>query len=205
MQYLPSFLLLGVYPLHVYLELEVLLVPLKFVLTIILGCDLEPQFNEPYLATSLQDFWGRRWNLMVTAILRSSVFSPVRRICTHFLNSEWATIIGVLATFVVSGVAHEVLFLYLTHEPPTGEVTWFFVLHGVCTVVEVLVKKKTFVGRWPERPLVSRLITVGFVCMSSGWLFFPQLKRSNVMERRAREALLFIDFFKRKCSFSWCT
>ncbi|KAJ4866546.1 putative long-chain-alcohol O-fatty-acyltransferase 3 [Raphanus sativus] len=33
-----------------------------------LGCDLEPQFNEPYLATSLQDFWGRRWTSMVTAI-----------------------------------------------------------------------------------------------------------------------------------------
>ncbi|KAF8095264.1 hypothetical protein N665_0338s0019 [Sinapis alba] len=66
-------------------------------------------FIEPYLATSLQDFWGRRWNLMVTAILRSSVFSPVRRICTHFLNLGWATIIGVLATFIVSGVAHEVL------------------------------------------------------------------------------------------------
>ncbi|CAH2069874.1 unnamed protein product [Thlaspi arvense] len=199
--YLPSFLLLGLYPLHVYLELEVLLAPLKSLATITLGCDLEPQFNEPYVATSLQDFWGRRWNLMVTAILRSSVYSPVRQICEHLVNPEWAIIIGVLATFIVSGVAHEALFVGLTREPPSGEVTWFFVLHGVCTVVEVWVKKKTFVGRWPVRPVVSRLVTVAFVCITGGWLFFPQLKRSNVMERRASEALLFIDFFKSKFLF----
>uniref|UniRef100_A0A2N9ISK3 Uncharacterized protein n=1 Tax=Fagus sylvatica TaxID=28930 RepID=A0A2N9ISK3_FAGSY len=30
----------------------------------LVGVELEPQFDEPYLATSLQDFWGRRWNLM---------------------------------------------------------------------------------------------------------------------------------------------
>ncbi|XP_020881826.1 probable long-chain-alcohol O-fatty-acyltransferase 4 [Arabidopsis lyrata subsp. lyrata] len=196
-QYLPSILLLGLYPLHVYLEHEILLTLLKSLVTITLGCDLEPQFNEPYLATSLQDFWGRRWNLTVTAILRSSVYSPVRRICGHLVNSERAMIIGVLATFLVSGVAHEVLFIFVTRDPPTGEVTWFFVLHGVCTVVEVLVKKN-FLGRWRVRPVVSRLVTVGFVCLTGGWLFFPQLKRSSVMERRANETLLFVDFFKPK-------
>ncbi|CAF2121736.1 unnamed protein product [Brassica napus] len=54
---------------------------------------------------------------------------------------------GSLATSIASGVSHEVLYVYLTRETPTGEVAWFFVLHVVCTVVEVLVKKKTFVGR----------------------------------------------------------
>ncbi|KAJ0261639.1 Wax synthase domain-containing protein [Hirschfeldia incana] len=168
-----------------------------------LGLDLQPQFNEPYLATSLQDFWGRRWNLMVSDMLRSCIYYPVRKIFLHFVNSEWASIIGVLATFIASGVAHEVLYVYLTREPPTGEVTWFFVLHGVFTVIEVLVKKKTFVGHLRVRPIVSRLLTVGFVCLTAGWLFFPQLLRSNVMDRRAYEASLFLDFFKRKFYFSW--
>ncbi|KAJ4907658.1 putative long-chain-alcohol O-fatty-acyltransferase 7 [Raphanus sativus] len=168
-----------------------------------LGRDLQPQFNEPYLATSLQDFWARRWNLMVSDMLRSGIYYPVRKICQHFVNSEWASIIGVLATFIASGVAHEVLYVYLTREMPTGEVTWFFVLHGVCTVIEVLVKKKTFVGRLRVRPVVSRLLTVGFVCLTAGWLFYPQLLRSNVMDRHAYEASLFLGFFKRKFYFSW--
>ncbi|CAF2121576.1 unnamed protein product [Brassica rapa] len=175
-----------------------ILTPLKYIVTVTLGLDLQPQFNEPYLATSLQDFWGRRWNLTISDLLRSSVYSPVRKICQYFVNSEWATIMGVLATFLASGVSHEVLYVYLTRETPTGEVTWFFVLHGVCTVVEVLVKKKTFVGRWSVRPIVSRLLTVGFVCLTSGWLFFPQLIRSNVIENFVYEAFLFLDFFKLK-------
>ncbi|CAH2051651.1 unnamed protein product [Thlaspi arvense] len=133
---------------------------------------------------------------MVTASLWSTVYSPVRTLCRRFVNSEWASFIGVLATFIVSGLGHEATFACLTREPPTGEVTLFFVLHGVCVGVEVLVKKKTSVGRWPVRQVVSRLLTVGFLCVTSGWLVFPQL--NHVMERSASEALLVVDFFKRK-------
>ncbi|XP_010446124.1 PREDICTED: probable long-chain-alcohol O-fatty-acyltransferase 4 [Camelina sativa] len=193
-------LLLGLYPLHVYLSHEIPLTLLNDLLTITLGCDLEPQFNEPYLATSLQDFWGRRWNLPVSALLRSSVFIPVRRVCSHLMNSERAAIIGVLASFLVSGLLHEMMFFYITREAPTWEVTWYFVLHGVCTVAEVIVKRKKFVGRWMVRPVVSRLLTVGFVVLSGGWLFFPQIKRSGVIKRFASESLLFTDLIKHDLS-----
>ncbi|CAH2069873.1 unnamed protein product [Thlaspi arvense] len=182
-QILPPIILLGLYPLHLYLSLEILLTLLKVVLTIALGSHLEPIFNEPYLATSLQDFWGRRWNLPVSAIFRSSVFIPVRQVCQHFMNTEWAIITSVLASFLVSGMLHELIFFYVTREAPTWEVTWYFVLQGVCTVVEVFVKRKTFVGRWVVRPEVSRLLTVGFLVLTGAWLFFPQFKRSGVMER----------------------
>ncbi|KAH0932245.1 hypothetical protein HID58_009362 [Brassica napus] len=94
---------------------------------------------------------------------------------------------GSLATSIASGVSHEVLYVYLTRETPTGEVAWFFVLHVVCTVVEVLVKKKTFVGRLRVRPIVSRLLTVGFVCVTAGWLFYPQLIRNNDKYRTCRQ------------------
>ncbi|KAK4360075.1 hypothetical protein RND71_022304 [Anisodus tanguticus] len=40
--------------------------------------ELEPPFDEPYKTSSLQDFWRRRWNLMVTNILRPTVYDPVR-------------------------------------------------------------------------------------------------------------------------------
>ncbi|CAH2069867.1 unnamed protein product [Thlaspi arvense] len=165
---------------------------------ITLGCDLEPQSNEPYLATSLQDFWGRRWNLMVPAILRPAIYDPVRQIAQRKLNSDQARFLAVLATFLVSGAVHELILFYMTREMPTGEATWFFVLHGVCTAAEVAVKKMTFVRRWKMSPMISRLLTVGFVFVTSGWLFFPPLIRSGMTERLLNESLLSIDFVKRK-------
>lgn len=197
-QILPPVFLFALYSVQIYLELELLLTLVKVLVTITLGCDLEPQFNEPYLATSLQDFWGRRWNLMVSAIYRPFIYIPVWRLCKDRMSSDQARFLAVLATFIISGVGHEVFFFTLTLEMPTGEVTWFFLLHGICTATEVVVKRTSLVQRWRMSPMVSRLLTVGFVVMTGGLLFFPQLTRSGVMERRANETLLFIDFFKRK-------
>ncbi|CAL9243652.1 unnamed protein product [Arabidopsis halleri] len=197
-QYMSPTVLLVLYSLHIYLELEFVLMLVKVLVFITLGCDLEPQSNEPYLATSLQDFWGHRWNLMVPAILRPAVYTPVRRLAERKMNSNQAMFLGGFATFLVSGAVHELIFFHITREMPTGEVTWFFVLHGVCTAAEVAVKKRTFVGRWRVSPIVSRLLTVGFVVVTSGWLFFPPLIRSGIIERLANEAFLFIDFVKHK-------
>ncbi|XP_023633411.1 probable long-chain-alcohol O-fatty-acyltransferase 7 [Capsella rubella] len=193
-------LLFCIHPLYLYLLLEILLTLFRILMTIVLGCDLEPHFYEPYLATSLQDFWGRRWNLIVSATLRACVYIPVRRACRRVLSSDHAMLIAVFGTFVVSAVAHEVVFFYITREMPTGEVGSFFVLHGVCTVAEVAVKRTAFMRRWPVRPVVSWLLTMGFVNVTADWLFFPQLIRSNVMERCSNEISLIIDFFRRNLS-----
>lgn len=100
--------------------------------------------------------------------------------------------LGVFAAFLVSGAVHKLVFFYITREMPTGELTWLFVLHGVCTAAEVAVKKSTFVRRWWRvSPAASRLLTVGsFVVVTSGWFFFPPLIRSGMIERLASEALI---------------
>ncbi|CAH8389850.1 unnamed protein product [Eruca vesicaria subsp. sativa] len=192
-QYLPPIFLLGLYSLHLYLELEISLTLIKFLVTVTLGCDLEAQFNEPYLATSLHDFWGHRWNLMVSETLKLPVYLPIGKWRVN--SSEWDMLLGIFATFLVSGVAHEIMFFYLMREKPTWEVSWFFVLHGVCTAAEVAVKRKTkLVQRWPVNPAVSRLVTVGFV-----FVFFPpQPVRNGLMERFTSETLFLINFFKHK-------
>ncbi|CAH8279758.1 unnamed protein product [Arabidopsis lyrata] len=113
-QYMSPTVLLVLYSLHIYLELEFVLMLVKVLVFITLGCDLEPQSNEPYLATSLQDFWGHRWNLMVPAILRPAVYTPVRRLAERKMNSDQAMFLGVFATFLVSGTVHELIFFYIT-------------------------------------------------------------------------------------------
>ena len=59
---------------------------------------------------------------------------------------------------------------------PTWEVIWFFVLHGFCTVIEVVVKKAV-IDKWQLHWAVSGPVTIGFVAVTSRWLFFPQINK----------------------------
>ncbi|KAM7268479.1 hypothetical protein ACFE04_010645 [Oxalis oulophora] len=153
----------------------------------LLGLELEPLFNEPYLSNSLQDFWGRRWNLTVTNVLRPTVYDPTRMFLRRNLkNKEWARFGAVLATFLVSGIMHEVMFYYIGRVIPTGEVTCFFLLHGVCLGLEDWLRKR--VGdTWRLPRVVSTVLTVGFVLVTALWLFMPQFTRNKLDERAFEE------------------
>ena len=119
---------LALYSVHTYCFLDLLL-PCVAAAAAALGMETEPQFDRPYLASSLRDFWGRRWNLMVPAILRPSVYDPVR--------ARAGGAAGVLASFAVSGAMHEAMVCYLSLRwPPGGGMAAFFALHGACCVAE---------------------------------------------------------------------
>ncbi|KAL5699553.1 hypothetical protein ACHQM5_030436 [Ranunculus cassubicifolius] len=186
-------LILTLYSLHIYLSVEILLAMSVLPARSIFKFEIEPQFNDPYLTTSLQDFWGRRWNLMVTSILRPTVYIPTVGICTRVLGKNWAQLMGLVATFLVSGLMHELMYFYLSREKPTWEVTWFFVLHGVCTCLEI-VGKRWWGDRWRFHPVISGLLTIGFVAGTAFWLFFPQIVRYEIDVRAIREYGVFVKF-----------
>ncbi|XP_065864707.1 acyl-CoA--sterol O-acyltransferase 1-like [Euphorbia lathyris] len=143
----------------------------------ILNMELDPPSDKPYFSTSLQDFWGRRWNLMITNLLRHTVYKPTRQ-CLDGVLGKWSPPVAVLATFVVSGLMHELVFYHVTRVTPTWEVTCFFLLHGICLVVENGLKSK-FGGKWKLHWLVSGPLTVGFVVVTANWLFYPPLTRTD--------------------------
>ncbi|MCD7466083.1 hypothetical protein HAX54_002433 [Datura stramonium] len=58
--YIHPHIIMVIYCFHIYLCLEIILVIVSGLARGFFGLQLEPQFNEPYLSTSLQDFWGRR-------------------------------------------------------------------------------------------------------------------------------------------------
>ncbi|KAH0745049.1 hypothetical protein KY285_006706 [Solanum tuberosum] len=116
--------------------------------------ELEPAINNPHLASSLQDFWGKRWNLMVTNILRLTIYDPVRSVIKYRIPRRWAPIPAVLATFFVSGLMHELFFYYIGRLKPSGEAMMFFLIHGVALSVEIVIKKM-FNGKF----LVPRIIS----------------------------------------------
>ncbi|CAM0906153.1 unnamed protein product [Alopecurus aequalis] len=155
---------------HVYLMLELFMASAAVFARALLGAELEPQFDRPYFASSLRDFWGRRWNLMVPGALRPSVYRPVR--------ARLGAPAGVLATFLVSGLMHEVMFYYITLEAGTGEVTAFFVLHGVCVVAERWYARQRCLWRLPRAAATAA--TLVFVVGTASWLFFAPVIRSGL-------------------------
>ncbi|XVF77323.1 hypothetical protein PTKIN_Ptkin14bG0033800 [Pterospermum kingtungense] len=187
--------ILAMYCVHTYLELEIILALAALPARAIFGFEIEPQFNEPYLATSLQDFWGQRWNLMVTSILRPTVYYPVRRISMLVVGPRWVSLPAVIAVFVVSGLMHELIYYYLTHVHPTWEVTWFFIIQGVAVAIEVVVKKVAPTKLRLHRA-VSGPLALGFVAVTGVWLFFPQLLRNKVDDKAIGEYLKLVDFVK---------
>ncbi|XP_039169937.1 acyl-CoA--sterol O-acyltransferase 1 [Eucalyptus grandis] len=189
------------YLVHVYIVLEVALAVVGTAAARLIGVAVEPQFNEPYLATSLQDFWGRRWNLMVTSILRPSVYEPIRSASGHLVGRQWARLPAVLTTFAVSALMHELIFYYIGRKEPTWVVMWFFLLHGVAVAAEITVKKALRGTRWQLPAEVSRLLTMGFVVATGFWLFLPSLLRYDTLAKSERETIAIIEFVKSLWSF----
>ncbi|KAI9115735.1 hypothetical protein K1719_013404 [Acacia pycnantha] len=181
---------------HMYLNLELVLA-LFATPARVFGFQIEPQFNEPYLSTSVQNFWGRRWNLMFSNILRLTVYDPIRRISMRIMGQHYNPMPARLATFVVSGLMHELLYYYLARVPPTWEVTWFFVLHGMYTVVEVEVKKAAGRRGWRHRVVLEPLMVL-FLVVTGQWLLFPQLIRNGVDRKVIKEYSITVDFVKSK-------
>ncbi|KAJ8428019.1 hypothetical protein Cgig2_027625 [Carnegiea gigantea] len=151
-------------------------------LGLLLGClgrivmphlDVVPILNQPYRSTSLQVFWGKRWNRISSDILRRTICEPTREILEGFLGINLGKVVALVATLVVSGIMHEIMFYHMTcGMKPTWEVTKFFVLQGICMALEIAIK-----GFWtrnlrqpPLHPLISVLLTLSFVLVTSYWL-----------------------------------
>ncbi|KAK4745789.1 hypothetical protein SAY87_012101 [Trapa incisa] len=202
--HLPACVLWVLYCLHAYLEFELMMalyaIPARVVLGG-LGFELEPQFKEPYLTTSLEDFWGRRWNLAVSGILRLAVYDPMRNLCIPIMGSELGSHAGVFSAFAVSGLMHEALFYYYyyTMEGPTWEVTAFFLIQGACVVAEKAVKKRCQRRiSWRPHRLVAGALTLGFLSATGIPLFALPLMRNGIDEKLIREGHEMAVFLKER-------
>ncbi|KAI3524016.1 hypothetical protein L1887_02609 [Cichorium endivia] len=194
-EYIHPKLKMSLYCIHIYFMLEIVLAMVAYLARTLVQMELEPQFDEPYLATSLQDFWGRRWNLMVTSILHPTIYDPVRSISMRFMSRQWATLVAIFTSFLVSGLMHEFIFYNIGGLKPTGEVICFFLLHGILVSVEVAIKKATM-GKLNLPPIVSRPLTLGCVLITCFSLFFPPFLRFKPDVRGCQESVAFLEFVK---------
>ncbi|KAL5719738.1 hypothetical protein ACHQM5_012483 [Ranunculus cassubicifolius] len=158
------------------------------------GKELEKQFNKPHLSTSLQDFWGKRWNLMVSDLLKSTIHVPTKSFCTPIFGKRFALHAAILATYTVSGLAHEVMHFYVGRRWPTWEVFWFFVIHGVGLALEIEGKKIASRKGWKLSPIISLPLTVGFVMVSGIWLCYAELIHWGADIREIQEYTSFVAY-----------
>jgi D-alanyl-lipoteichoic acid acyltransferase DltB (MBOAT superfamily) len=194
-EYIHSKIIFLVYVIHIYIGLEFILAMVGAVARVFLGIELEPQFDEPYLASSLQDFWGKRWNLMVTSVLHPAVFNPVRSLFSRFMTKKWTLLPAAIASFLVSGIMHELIFYHIGRRKPTWEVTCFFLLHGVCLTIEIVIKRELNCS-WGLPRVVAAPLVVGFVVATAVWLFMPTVVRCKIDVEARMEIIAFINFVK---------
>jgi D-alanyl-lipoteichoic acid acyltransferase DltB (MBOAT superfamily) len=131
---------------------------------LLFGIRLTQNFDRPYLATSIAEFW-RRWHISFSRWLLDYLFKPLQ-LGWRGLGT-WSTPLALLATFLVSGV---------WHGATAGFVLWGL-LHGVYLAVAALAaphRKRLVRALGRERLQTPRalqvLVTFHLVC--AAWVFF---------------------------------
>jgi D-alanyl-lipoteichoic acid acyltransferase DltB (MBOAT superfamily) len=125
---------------------------------------LTENFNSPYLATSVADFW-RRWHISFSRWILDYIFKPLQMQFRNLKNL--GTALALLATFLVSGIWHGASWCF---------VVWGM-LHGLYLAASVFYRpyqksiyKKCGLGNAWIRKIWQIFITFNLVCFA--WIFF---------------------------------
>ena len=126
----------------------------------LMGFDLINNFNRPYLASSITEFW-KRWHISLTRWLTYNVYVPLGgNRC-----SKGRQYLNILITFLVSGIWHGA--------------NWTFVIwggaHGVLQIAEKslgLDPKGHLASTRLMRLLTPIRIAITFMLVSFVWIFF---------------------------------
>lgn len=125
------------------------------------GVEAKPIMNAPIKATSLNEFWGRRWNGAFNQLVLDIFFRPL----TRSIGLVRAT----LTAFLISGLVHE-LVISFPAGAGYGLPTAYFLLQGWGVVVQRSSIGKHFRLRQGVRGwLFTMLLTAG----PAFWLFHP--------------------------------
>ncbi|KAG0592921.1 hypothetical protein M758_1G282000 [Ceratodon purpureus] len=223
---------------QLYLFVTIVLEVLAAIAMATFGITIEPHFDNPFAAASLGEFWGRRWNLLVSNVLRETVYNPLLYLLesspkqgihdqsraldssavndsksdsngkAHGLGSrqrsrsassevaaeivsvrekegrrfDISKLVAMLASFLVSGLMHELLVYYATLEAEWKMMS-FFVLQGIAVALESTWKLYHPSNRLPR--LVTTVSTLGFAFATGHLLFWPPL--DGISEQVAME------------------
>ena len=121
------------------------------------GIEMMVNFRQPYLATSITDFW-RRWHISLSSWFREYLYIPLG----GNRGKPYKTYLNLLVVMVIAGLWHGAAF---------GFLVWGF-LHGVFLVAD----KRFKISGHSNKVLVFTRVSLGWVatqvCVFLAWVFF---------------------------------
>lgn len=122
--------------------------------------DLPMNFNSPYKAVTVTDFW-KRWHITLTRFLRTYIYFPLG----GNRKGNVRTYSNLFIVFLVSGIWHGANYTFIL----------WGILHGIVMVVERLNKK--YIVKIPR--IISWCMT--FLFINIAWVFFRANSISEAM------------------------
>lgn len=125
---------------------------------------LAENFNRPYLASSVSDFW-RRWHMTFSRWILNYIFKPLQMRWRYWGN--WGTSVALIITFFISGI---------WHGASWGFIVWG-IIHGMymaCSVYWKPYQKKIYRWLGVEKSfwLNSWQTAITFMLITFAWIFF---------------------------------
>ena len=118
-------------------------------------------FNSPYKATGIIDFW-QRWHITLTSFLTSYIFTPLMR---SFKNlSFFKSMLATLIVFLIAGLWHGPSWLFVI----------FGALHGIGLIINHIYRRYI---KFSLGSLTSRFLT--FVYINFTFVFFRSESLDN--------------------------
>ncbi|EHN97281.1 MBOAT family O-acyltransferase [Escherichia coli] len=137
-------------------------------IAMLLGFRVPDNFNHPYLAVTLRDFW-RRWHISLSDFIKDYIYKPLGGGRTCFFRVQW----NVMVAMIISGIWHGSGFNFLLWGG----------IHGVGMVI-YNVWSRFSKDRIHFPVIFSRLLTFHYVCLA--WIFFRarNIEDAHIMLRK---------------------
>lgn len=126
-----------------------------------LGVDVKELFRSPYQAKSLQEFWGRRWNMAFSEMTALVVYRP--------LKARYGKTQAMMASFLLSGILHEIAISFPV-KAGYGLPLLYFVIHGLVMYLE---GRATFVKKIISHRVLSHIWVLSWLILPMPLLFHP--------------------------------
>ena len=116
------------------------------------GFDFPQNFNRPYLATSIKDFW-RRWHITLSSWLRDYLYIPLG----GNRKGAFRTYLNLIIVFTLCGLWHGA--------------NWTFVVWGLFHGLFLVLERLPFLQKLKKTPRAIKHVYTMFVVII-GWVFF---------------------------------